>query len=56
MTKARVLLPTPAGPVNIRCGKFFCLTNARSLLMISSCPFRSSNVLGRYFSVQITDD
>lgn len=55
MTNASVLLPTPAGPENNRCGRFFCFTNAFSLATISSCPFMSVNVLGRYFSVQIVD-
>ncbi len=55
MTSAIVLFPTPAGPVNIRCGRFFCLTNALSFWTVASCPFMLSNVFGLYFSVQIDE-
>src|SRR3989338_5808689 len=52
MTKDKLVLPTPAGPVNIRWGRFCCSTKAFTLLTISFCPFISEKSDGRYFSVQ----
>ena len=47
---AVVVLPTPAGPVNIRLGMLPSPTYFSSLEIICFCPTMSSNVCGLYFS------
>ena len=48
--KAVVVLPTPAGPVNIKLGMLFSPTYFSSLATICFCPTMSSNFCGLYFS------
>src|SRR5687767_2720683 len=51
---AHVVLPTPAGPANMRCGMLFVDAYALRRSTISGWPTTSPSFVGRYFSTQIS--
>ena len=52
--REHVVLPVPAGPVNMRWGMLRERTYDSSLDVTCLCPTTSESVLGLYFSVQIS--
>lgn len=54
MDTADAVLPTPGGPVNIRCGRFLVCTYEINRPIALSCPTTSASLFGRYFSIHIS--